>query len=589
MDRNEKLRLQTFVANRVSSIREGSKIEQWHYVDTNTNPADDASRAKQSSRWREGPEFLFLGEEMWPKEPESMVEESVDLELKPEMTVGVTSTGKGAMGKLIDYYSCWKRLCRGVVWWVLFVRFLICQFKGGLSKELIMEVNVEMMVRAKRVIVGYVQSMVFPEEKRLLLSNKDVSKCSPLVKLRPVMRSGVMCVGGRLGNSELTEEEKHPIILPYKDHVTDLIINEVHVRVGQMGRMYVLNELMREYWVMKGNAAVRRVLNDCVQCKRTKAKVLEQQMAELPNDRVVGEGPPFLVTGVDCFGPFMVKRGRAHVKRWGVLFTCLRIRAIHLEVAADLTTDSFMNALSRFLARRGQVKKIRCDRGSNFVGAKNILEDNWKQLNTDKIRKDLVGKGIDWEFNPPGASNFGGVWERMIGIVRKVLESVMGLQTLDDDSLGTLFCEVEAVVNSRPLNAVSMDASDVRSITPNTLLTLGSSPEVVELDGSIGSYSLRRWRHVQYMADQFWQKWRREYLMHLQKRQKWVKKERNVKVGDIVLMVDVNLPRCQWPLARVVSVKSGADGLVRRVEVFKNGKRYERSLAKLVMILEDQD
>lgn len=174
----------------------------------------------------------------------------------------------------------------------------------------------------------------------------------------------------------------------------------------------------------------------------------------------------------------------------------------------------------------------------------------------------------------------------MIGTVRRVLDVVMGTQQLDYEGLCTLFCEVEATVNSRPLTIVTSDSRDPAPLTPNKLLNMGDSPAGCDI--ATGSYSRQRWKQVQYMAEQFWAHWKRKYLLGLQQRQKWFKERWNVRIGDVVLMVNENIARCHWPLARVVQTKVGKDGLVRMVTVKRGGKDYDRPLSKLVLILEEE-
>ena len=240
---------------------------------------------------------------------------------------------------------------------------------------------------------------------------------------------------------------------------------------------------------------------------------------------------------------------------------------------------AFINALRRFLARRGQVHKILSDQGTNFLGAQTILQSK-------KVACEMINKNIEWEFIPAGASHFGGVWERMIGIVRWFLEVIVGMQMLTDDSLNTLFCEIECTVNSRPLSVVSSDARDPIPISPNKLLMMCDAP--ILLSNNINSnYSQHRWRQVQYLADQFWLRWKKEYFLCLQKREKWLKKERNVQIGDIVLMIDMCKTRAHWPLGRVVKVTEAKDGLIRSVTVSKGRKEYIRPISKLIMILEN--
>lgn len=134
-------------------------------------------------------------------------------------------------------------------------------------------------------------------------------------------------------------------------------------------------------------------------------------MADLPQDRVLPDMPPFSTVGMDYFGPFEIKRGRTTVKRWGVIFTCLNTRAVHLEVASSLDTSSCINAIRRFICRRGTVISIRSDQGTNLVGAEKELKKSLEELNHDKIRETLLDKGINWTFNPAAGAHHGGVWE----------------------------------------------------------------------------------------------------------------------------------------------------------------------------------
>ena len=183
-------------------------------------------------------------------------------------------------------------------------------------------------------------------------------------------------------------------------------------------------------------------------------------MANLPVPRVTLEEPPFTYVGVDYFGTFLVKRGRSEVKRYGCLFTCLTTRAIHIEVAHSLDTASFVNALQRFISRRGKPKVMYSDNGTNFVGVEREMKEAIVKWNQVQINNYLHQNGVQWKFNPPAASHMGGVWERLIRSVRKVLRGVMKEQTLDDENLSTLLCIVEAVISGRPLTAVLDDPND---------------------------------------------------------------------------------------------------------------------------------
>ena len=167
------------------------------------------------------------------------------------------------------------------------------------------------------------------------------------------MENGLIRMRGRLTNSNLDWISKHPLILPDKDKVVDLIITDLHERVGHEGRQYVLSELRTRYWVLRGNSTVRRCLHRCVKCRKRQRPVGGQLMADLPRDRVEEAVHPFCSTGVDYFGPLYAKRGRGQVKKFGVIFTCLSVRAVHLELSDSLSTYSFICALRRFLPDAG--------------------------------------------------------------------------------------------------------------------------------------------------------------------------------------------------------------------------------------------
>lgn len=138
--------------------------------------------------------------------------------------------------------------------------------------------------------------------------------------------------------------------------------------------------------------------------------------------------PLFTRVGVDYFGPFDMKSRRSVVKRYGIIFICLAISAIHIEVAPSLDTDSFINALRRFTARRGQVQVLRSNNGTNFTGAECELRTANEQWNQSQINNALLQKGIKWTFKPPAGSHHRGSWKRLIRSVRQVLNSTLNVQ-----------------------------------------------------------------------------------------------------------------------------------------------------------------
>ena len=435
-----------------------------------------------------------------------------------------------------------------------------------------------------------------------------MKKTSSLYKLDPFLDdNGLLRVGGRVRLATgLTFDAKHPIILPKKGHVTELIVCHHHHSVEHQGHGITHNEIRSTgYWIIGGGSAVSSHISRCVKCRKLRAAPQEQKMADLPEDRLE-PSPPFTFSAVDYFGPWFVKEGRKQLKRYGVLFTCLCSRAIHLEVSNTLSTDSFINAYRRFIGRRGPVRQLRSDQGTNFVGAMNELQQALSELNHEKIREELLKSSCDWvkfKMNVPHASHVGGVWERQIRTVRSVLASLLerhGSQ-LDDESLRTFMVEAEAIVNCRPLTVDSISSSQFSEpLTPNHLLTM-KSKVVLPPPGDfqrVDLYLSKRWRRVQYLVNEFWCKWKREFLQSLQSRQKWISVKRNLQVDDVVIVKDDSLPRNRWKLARVSETYPDNDGLVRKVRIVvatdalddlgrptKAAVYLERPVQKLVLLL----
>ena len=223
-------------------------------------------------------------------------------------------------------------------------------------------------------------------------------------------------------------------------------------------------------------------------------------MADLLQERCT-EAAPFTYCGVGMFGLLIIKERRSELKRYGLLSTCFSSRAVHIELTNYLDADSFILALRRFMARRGTVRSIWSDNGTNFVGAKNELQRAFKEMKHDKIKSFLQENGADWILwhnNPPGASNMGGVWERQIRSARIILEGLLKIHShsLNDESLRKLMAEIELVINSRPLTAETIsDSKSEIPLSPSNLLTMKTSVAMPQPDefSKPDAYSKRRW------------------------------------------------------------------------------------------------
>lgn len=588
---NEAKRFHAFVGNRVQQIRDQTIPSQWRYVATNDNPADIASRGATAtelinSNWITGPSFLWNPELPFTDDGTD-IPSIVDLKDDPEVKrvqvfASSTENQNPTLLERLEYYSSWNAAKRAIANCLFFKQLLknrVLRKHSTTPSESVetttRTITVEDLQQAENEIIRLVQDANFVKDIDKLKRNIAISNESPLYRLDPFLdENGIVRVGGRNQQSLDTFEVKHPVILPRKGHMTELLVRHFHEKMQHQGRGITTNELRSNgFWVIGCSSAVSNAIYYCLTCRKLRGCSQNQKMADLPTDRV-DPAPPFSYCGVDYFGPFTVKEGRKELKRYGVVFTCFSSRAVHLEIANSLDTDSFINALRRFICMRGPIRQMRSDRGTNFIGAKNELDRAVSEMDDERVVEFLKNEGCDYfnlKTNVPHASHMGGVWERQIRTVRSILTTLLcnfGRQ-LDDEALRTFICEVTAIVNSRPLTVENVNDPQSSALTPNHLLTM-KSRVILPPPGKFirpDLYVRRRWRRIQYLANEFWFRWRREYLNNLQSRDKWTKKRRNLKIGDIVMVVDENMSRNLWKLGRVVSAQTDDDGLVRKVRI----------------------
>ena len=402
-----------------------------------------------------------------------------------------------------------------------------------------------------------------------------------LRKLKPFERDGILYLGGRV---PLPANRKPLVIVPASGRVTELLVMHHHLSCGHAGASHVLSSVRRKHWIIHGMATVRRILKGCSNCRLLNAPPCQQVMAPLPNFRTEVDFYPFIHTGLDYFGPIYVKVNRTRVKRYGCLFTCMQTRAVHIEIVHNMTTDSFLMALLRFIGRRGRPKFIYSDNGSNFVGAEAELKSLCRSLNQGRIHDAMLVHEIEWCFNPPSASHRGGVWERMIRSVRKVLSHLIRDQLVTDEVLLTCMAEAERIVNDRPLIPVYDDPDQPTVLRPSDMLILrhntGLVSDVIPLRERLTKY----WRQSQHLANTFWKRWKTEYVPLLQTTQKWLMPKRNLVKGDLVLLCKDDAPRGCWPKGIVIETYPGVDGLVRQVLVKTKGGPSRRDVRSLCLL-----
>ena len=582
--RNQSREFKPFVANRVGEIQRTTSPEQWRHVPGTINPADlptrglSATALAESKVWLEGPAFLKDKESTWPAAPppRDNTKKTEDCERR---TVTRTHMTKSHVSEIIDLnkFSSLKRLVRVTGWFHRFLTNCRLSLNSRRKDRILLPIEIS---KAETMWIKQAQTQAFPGGESEELLTRLNPKCDG---------EGLLQINGRLRFADhLPYDTRHPILLP-KDHaVTRLVIVDAHERLGHgTGVEHVLTELRSRFWIVKGRRMVRNVIESCTECRRRfSTKIGNQMMAPLPKSRLQSSLRAFEKVGVDYGGPFLTKqgRGKTRAKRYLCLFTCLTTRAVHLEMSYSLDTDSFINAFTRMTSRRGTPIYVISDNGTNFVGAERELRELVESLDPDRIAQETTTyQPIDWKFNPPSAPHFGGVFEAMIKSAKKAIKAILGDAYVTDEELHSAICGAGRLLNSRPLTYVSSDPHDLSPLTPSHFLVgeLGRSFAPEALDHEQAYNPKKRWHRVQQLLGQFWKRWRKEFLPSLNARKKWFHPRHNLKEGDVVLIVEANARRGEWPLGCVIEAYPGADGLVRVVKVKAKDKEYLRPVHRL--------
>ncbi|XP_055622274.1 uncharacterized protein LOC129765861 [Toxorhynchites rutilus septentrionalis] len=564
--------MDNFVANRVAKIQQIAENHPWNHVPGCQNPADLISRGVlpegiiSNNLWWEGPSWLWKEQRHWPDQPVPADTTEAEGEFRRSAANYATVQQDGFTDWYLSKFSTFTDLIRRTAYWLRLLEILRQHRRDELSQDFL---NTTELTDAEYAIIRCVQKKEFEREWKALSKGETVAKGSKIRWFNPTLSpENLIRVGGRLEYSSEPISKKHPIILPALHPLTKMIFEHYHKQLLHAAPQLLLATVRQRYWPLGGRNLAREVYHNCNRCARLKPKQIQQFMADLPAARV-NVARPFLKTGVDYFGPILICHAprRPASKAYVAVFVCMCTKAVHLEIVTDLSTERFIQALRRFIGRRGKCSDIFSDNGTNFVGAHNQLKDLSKFLKNEeyreKITRECANEGIQWHFNPPSAPHFRGLWEAAVKSAKIHLMKVVGDTVLSFEDMSTLLVQVEGCMNSRPLISMSDDPNELEPLTPGHFLIGTTMHQLPDMNVSeIPMNRLKQWQATQRILQCFWKRWRSEYLTHLQKRTKRCQPPIPIAVGQLVIVRDENLPPTRWKMSRIIQLHPGMDRVV---------------------------
>lgn len=537
----------------------------WAWMSGHHNPADWLTRGRtpeelnQESDWWKGPPILYKPVEQWGLKSGLQKEEPLPGEMKMCSTAVAT-----ADPPLIDFerFSDINR----VIWVVARLKNIARNktFSAGNA----MQVTAQHLKEAEDFVVKNIQRTIECELKK---RNSKKGNGGHYAKLKPVQdASGIWVIGERLIRyNAMTPDSSLQRLLPSKHPATRLFMQRAHQAGGHRGRDATLARFRMHYWTPQGSKLARLVKTNCQLCKLRDAKFLEQPMGLLPEARLK-PAPAFNHVMLDLFGPYTVRgevQKRTSGKAYGVLFTDLTMRAVHIEAVFGYDTSNFLMALSRFASLRGWPEKIYSDPGSQLVGAERELKEAWQRIDRESLQRDSAQNGSTWVFGPADSPWHQGAVESLIKAAKRAIHFSVSNQRLSVPEFLTVCCEVANLLNERPIGVKPSVDSVINALTPNSLI-LGRATASNPMGWQPYETNIAtRYHLVQSVVEDFWKRWTELYAPALVVQRKWHTATRNLRPGDVVIVADKNTLRGEYRLALVRDVFPGEDGRVRKVTV----------------------
>lgn len=543
--------LPPFVSRRIREIKQ-SKSLQFRYVPTKLNPSDIGTRVERIdsyNRWLTGPDFLTKYTEQWPTFPYNSDIAQTQISVAREGLTNMMSTERTE--------------------------------RSDVAEAMIVD-NPPTFDNDETNKILEIQTEYFPKECDGITT--DLSRSLQLYK----NQDGVLRCKGRFKHTDLTLDQKEPILLPKNSEFTHNIISKLHETNYHVGVSHTLALLRQKYWVPHGRSTVQKVIRRCKQCVKYGGGPFRlPAMPDLPAERVK-LSLPFAFTGLDYFGPLLVEEATRE-KRWVCLFTCLTIRAVHMEIVKDLSAEECLLAIRRFIAVRGLPQLIVSDNATQFKLTADVLVSDYCMQNN-----------LRWKFIPELAPWFGGFYERLIGLVKHSMKRTVDKHLLNHNQLCTVIKEIEAVINTRPLTTVGAELEYV--LTPSDFLRVGgpvttqtSDRDLLESATVTKTNLIEGWKRGQIILSEFTKMFTNQYLTSLRERsdkhrQPRITVNRPPRVSELVqLKSDGN--RAHWRVGTIKELIKGSDGQIRVARVkLSSGETLTRSICHLFPLeIDDQE
>ncbi|UYV73219.1 hypothetical protein LAZ67_10002211 [Cordylochernes scorpioides] len=551
-----------FVMNRVKEIHNLSSPESWRHIPGRLNPADLPSRgcsaeSLKETRWWEGPAWLKVSQEEWPKSTIIPDLEIVYSERRKTILNTLCTTRENE--NLFGRYSHFLRIVRITAWIYRFFNNAKIDRRKITSEDL----STEEITKSEIILIRLIQRESF--------SGHEDKKLQGFKLL--VDSSGILRIKTKICRREDFANFRMPILLPSDHFLVSLLIRWNHETHGHAGLQTLLGILRENYWILRSRKTVKKIINQCIRCKRFTATPATVESTSLPEDRV-RDAAVFEIVGVDLTGHLILKNKK---KAWIVIFTCAVYRGVHLELVTSLSMEAFLQAFRRFIARRGRPLIVYSDNGTNFKGMANAL----KKIDFSRLKCDPTLKNITWKFIPPGAPWWGGWWERLIGMMKQLLFRILGQTSLGYEELSTVMRDVESLMNTRPLTYLTEESEDLAPLTPSLFLHEVREVGVPDLDLIDNQTLSRKYQYIKRVREDLRERFRIEYFGFLRQETRRLKTTIPLKVGDMVLIGQESLKRLHWPLARIIQLYPGKDGLVRVAKVKTSSGDKIRPIQKL--------